>query len=362
MTAHWTPPSATPEASLSNLLDNCLGLSRGETLLVVAEPDQSFYRGRLPEIVATAAEARGARVTIRRVAPVAGPEVFPDWLKDEISGSDHTLFLARIGSTARFVALPGRGSKVVAYTLDEATFFSPFAALPYGFMQDLHDAIVARIVAARSYDLSCPNGTALRAELQPGGTGKVIPFAVKNFPLMIVPPISAATASGRIALTLALLPTSTHVYDDAILPLASPLLLDIEHGRITRFGGEPEQAHRAAAQFERVGSLFGADPRQVGSWHTGINPGTFFAAPALFDLPRWGNAAFGSPRYTHFHMVGGDPGDICGSLFDATIRFDGEAIWQDGRLSFLDSPDGRALIARHGVDPAVLADIQPIGL
>ncbi len=362
MTAYWTPPSAMPEASLSNLLDNCLRLARGDALLIVAEPDAGFYRGHLPEIVATAAEARGARVTMRRVSPVAGPEAFPGWLKDEISRNDHTLFFARVGSTARFVALPGRGSKVVAYTLDEATFFSLFAALPYHFMQDLHDAIVARILAACSYELSCPNGTALRADLQPGRGGIVTPFAVKNFPLMIVPPISAATACGRIALTLALLPTSTHVYDDAILPLASPLLLDIERGKITGFGGEPEQARRAAAQFDRVGALFGTDPRQVGSWHTGINPGTFFAAPALSDLPRWGNAAFGSPRYTHFHMVGGDPGDICGSLFDATIRFDSEPIWQDGRLSFLDSAEGKSLIARHGVDPALLADIQPIGL
>jgi hypothetical protein len=362
MTAHWIPPAATPEASLSNLLDNCLGLARGQSLLIVAEPGTSFYRGNLAAIVAQAAEARGATVTIRRELPVAGPEDFPTDLKDEIARSNHTIFFARLGSTARFVQLPGKGSKVVSYTLDEATFFSPFAALPYDFVQDLHDAIVAKITTARHYRLTCPNGTDLSADLPPGASGKVIPFSVKNFPLMIVPPITAATASGRLALTLALLPTSTHVYDDSILPLETPLLLEIEHGRITGFGGNPEQARRAEAQFDRVGALFAADSRQVGSWHTGINPGTFFAAPALSDLQRWGNAAFGSPRYTHFHMVGSDPGDICGSLFDATILFDDEPVWQDGRLAFLDSSEGQTLIARHGVDPAQVAVIQPIGL
>ena len=362
MTAHWTPPAATPEASLSNLLDNCLGLGRGQSLLIVAEPDTSFYRGNLAAIVAQAAEARGATVTIRRELPVAGPEDFPRDLRDDIARSDHTIFFARLGSTARFVRLPGKGSKVVSYTLDEATFFSLFAALPYGFVQDLHDAIVARITAARHYRLVCPNGTDLSADLPQGTSGKVVPFAVKNFPLMIVPPITAATASGRLALTLALLPTSTHVYDDSILPLSSPLVLEIKRGQIIGFGGEPEQARRAEAQFNRVGALFDADPRQVGSWHTGINPGTFFAVPALSDLQRWGNAAFGSPRYTHFHMVGSDPGDICGSLFDATILFDGEPIWQDGRLAFLDSAEGQELVARHGVNPAQVAVIQPIGI
>jgi hypothetical protein len=203
-------------------------------------------------------------------------------------------------------------------------------------------------------------------ELEPnaavGAKSPLTPFAVRNFPLMIVPPISAARSEGRVVLTLALLSTSTHVYDDPVLPLETPLTLIVRGGRIVDFAGEPGLVKRAVAHFDRVGGLFGADARSFSSWHAGINPGTFFAADALSDLQRWGNVAFGSPRYTHFHMVGGDPGDICGSLFDATICFDDEAIWQDGRLAFLEGDEGRSLVARHGVDPSVIAKTLPIGV
>lgn len=353
-------------AGIANVLDGCIGIDAGQSLLVVAEPeDQTFYRGNLGQHVVDAARARGLDATLVIESVPTGPEHFPKHVLDKIAATDHTLFFSRLGSQARFLKLPGPGTKTASYVLDAESLSAPFGSFPYAFVAELHDLVVERIAAARSYHLTCPNGSDLRMQLEPSDAGQpaeLTPFTVRNFPVMIFPPISSARASGRIALTLALLSTSIHHYDDPILPLDSPLLLEIEAGKIIRFGGEPVQAARAEAHFDRVAALFGADPRALNSWHTGINPTTFFAGRAIDDLGRWGSVAFGSPSYTHFHIVGSDPGEICGSLFNATIRFDDEILWDHGRFVFLDRPEVGRLLDKHGISRDALSVQQSIGV
>lgn len=363
---HVPQAPAGLDKGISNILDNCIGIAPGASLLVVAEPEaNAYYRGNLGLAVADAARARGIAATLVVADVSDGPEHYPANVLAAIGASDHTLFFSRLGSQARFIDLPGPGTKTVAYILDAESLAAPFGSLPYGFVAELHDLLVARIGRARSYRLTCPNGSDLTMALEPTDVGTpqaLTPFKVRNFPVMIFPPISAARARGRVALTLAIISTSIHDYADPVLPLDTPLLLEIEDGKITQFGGDPVQAERVAAHFERVAGLFGADPRAFNSWHTGINPTTFFRGRALDDLERWGDVAFGSPSYTHFHMVGADPGEICGSLFNATIRFDDEILWDRGRFAFLDRPEVQALAARHGVSTALFSTQQPIGV
>jgi hypothetical protein len=348
-------------ASVNNLLSNCAGVSAGQSLLVVVEPDDSFYKDSVGQRFASFALQRGLCVTVVAEPLVAGPEKFPLNLLARIAQADHTVFFSRLGTQARFLNFPGHGTKIVAYTLDAASLASPFASLPYAFLQAVHDRLVKKISASSSYRITCAKGTDLRAELQPGSASQaavLTPFTVRNFPLMIVPPISAQSLTGTLALSLAILSTSTHDYPDPTLPLDSPLLLQIKQGRISRFDGEPGQAARARQHFLRVAEEGKGDPYSVNSWHTGFNPGTHFAGRAQDDLSRWGNVAFGSPRYTHFHMVGSDPGEVCGSLFDATISFDGEVLWRDGRLAWLRSAEAEGLARHHGV-PLALLDMSP---
>lgn len=367
---HLHKPVAKPsvkhlEAGFENLLSNCAGVRTGQSLLVVVEPDDRFYRDDVGQRLASFALQRGLHVTVVAQPLMNGPEQFPPLLLARIAKADHTVFFSRLGTQGRFLTFPGSGTKIVAYTLDATSLASPFASLPYAFLQAVHDRLVQKIAASSSYRITCPQGTDLRADLRHGISQQpdvLTPFTVRNFPLMIVPPISAHTLTGTLALSLAILSTSTHAYPDPILPLDSPLLLQIDQGRITGFGGQASQAARARQHFERVAKEVKGDPYSVNSWHTGFNPGTFFEGRAQDDLSRWGHVAFGSPRYTHFHMVGSDPGDVCGSLFDATISFDGELLWQDGRLAFLRSAEGEALARAHAV-PLELLDLSPsIGL
>lgn len=354
------------KSGIENLLLNCAGLQKNDRLLIVVEPaGGDYYRDDLGAAAAVVAQEHGfSTATISAPIP-NGPEDFPRSVLEALGSADKVIFFSRLGSQARFVDLPGNGDKIVSYTLDAASLRSPFGRLPYAFVQDLHDHVVARIGSARRYSIRCANGTDLEMTFDEGvaaGLAALAPFKVKNFPVMIFPPVSAARLSGKLVLTLALLPTSIHHYDDPVLLLDTPLALDIENGKITGFGGDAGQARRAASHFERVGKLVNGDPYSLNSWHTGINPATFFSGRAVDDLARWGSVAFGSPRYTHFHMVGSDPGDICGSLFDATIAFDDEVLWDQGRFVFLEQPAIRSLIAQHGLPEDVFASIQPIGL
>ncbi|MFZ4531238.1 MAG: hypothetical protein ACOYOJ_05415 [Alsobacter sp.] len=350
-----------------NLLAGVAQLCPGETVLVVAEPPGvGFYDDRLAPIVAAAAGAMGGQVQVIAPPLPAGPDVFPADVADAVAAADCTVFLSRLGSRARFLALPGRGRRITSYTLDLAHLAEGFGRAPYGLFVEVHDRLVARILAMRRYSISCANGTALKAELPAGGgthVGPLTQFAGFNFPMMIFPPVTAASMNGRLALTLSLISTGIHAYEDSVLALPEPVLFDVEQGRITAISAaDPALARRVEAHLDRVGRRFSCDARRIDSWHTGLNPTTFYPGDARANMERWGAVVFGSPRYTHFHMVGANPGEVCGQLFDATIAFDDEVFWDAGRFVFLDRPDMRDLAARHGADPALLQTRTDIGL
>lgn len=355
-----------PRRGARNLLAEAIDLKAGEKLLVVVEPaGTDHYRGDVGAIVAEVASELGAQVELATAGTTSGSETFPPTLAERIGRADHTVFFSRLGDQVRFARLPGSGTKTMTYTLDPHLLGDLFGRLPFKALEAVRAAVTARIAGARHYAIRCPRGTDLVVEREApatDGPGLVTPFTVINFPAMIVPPIAAAGANGRLVLAHALTSTSIHSYDDDILPLDRPVTLLIRDGRVVDFEGDAETVARVVAHFERVGSIVGGDPWALNSWHTGINPTTVFAAASRDEIHRWGSVAFGSPRYTHFHLCGNAPGDICGQVFDATIAFDGEVLWQDGRFVYLERPEIAETLRGHGVDPALAGLRRDIGL
>ena len=126
------------------------------------------------------------------------------------------------------------------------------------------------------------------------------------------------------------------------------------------FDGPSALVGRLKRHLERAAALTGGDPYLINSWHTGINPGTYFKGDPYEDLERWGTVAYGSPRYTHMHAAGKDPGDAAFHLMDMTIEFDAQKVWEKGRLIFLDRPEIQAMMnqaQRDVLNSAVLNDI-----
>lgn len=355
-----------PIAGARNLLIATAGVRPGDSVLIVVEPPQAtHYRGDIGALVAAEAAALGAEVRVVVAPPAGGPETFPAALAAQIGEVDHTIFFSRLGDQVRFAELPGHGSKTMTYTLDPEFLGDAFGRLPFGVLEEIRDRLVARIAPARRYSIRCPRGSDLTVEIAPkpaGAPALVTPFTVINFPTMIFPPVSAEGANGRLVLSHVLSSTSIHAYDDDILPLPTPVTLHIEAARVVALDGDPDLVARVVRQFERVAALVGGEAWALNSWHTGINPTTFFPHPSLEQIERWGCVAFGSPRYTHFHLCGHPPGDICAQVFDATIAFDDEVLWQDGRFVFLERPENLALLEAHGIDLDIVHARRDLGI
>jgi hypothetical protein len=171
-----------------------------------------------------------------------------------------------------------------------------------------------------------------------------VEFAVELFPVMIFPPVNCYRMDGTLVVQHFVTSTSTRAYDNSTLVLDEPITVTVENSRMVDFSGPQKLVEALTSQLKRAASLTDGDPFLVNSWHTGINPGTFYAQDPYTDLEKWGTVAYGSPRYTHMHVAGNDPGDAAFHLMDLSILLDGELIWDKGRFVFLDQPDVQMLV------------------
>lgn len=354
-----------PLAGANNLLRGCAGARAGERVLLIVEPANStHYDPAVARLLAQVGRDQGMHIEILEATPASGPDSVATEVMQAIERADRTIFLNRLGDQLRFAPLPGAGTKVMCYALDLQFLGSGFAVTPHALLERIHDRLLATLNGATRYSIRCPLGTDLSMPLAAprigGRAGES--FTVKNFPIMIVPPIPGDRLTGRLVLSQALTSTYVHPYPDSVLPLEAPLSATVTQGRIVKLEGTAADTARATEQFERVAGLFGGDTWAVNSWHAGINPLTFFPRPALSDIDRWSCVAFGSPRYAHFHMCGPRPGEICGQIFDPTIAFDDTVLWDHGRPAFIE-PDARRELAQHiHASPDVLDQPCALGI
>lgn len=347
-TGHLTPEL---RKGAFNLLVNCVGVGRGERVLLIGEDHpHSFFDPRVCHVLADAVSELGGHAEIVMAPETRGPEDFPMSIARAMREVDHTVFLSRLGNQVRFDTLEGSGTKTMCYLQDAHYLGDPFAQVPYGVFAEVSALLLEELTRMRHCRIECPEGTRLEGRMLPldeAGSTLTEAFSVTYFPVMIIPPISARGLSGQIVLNRWLMSTSTHRYDGSLMTLDRPLVAHLHEGEIVDFHGEAADVDRVRRHFEVTASRIGGDAFRVNSWHAGINPGTFFIGRAEDDIERWADMAFGSPRYAHVHACGDAPGDIAISLFDATISFDGEIYWESGILKFLDRPQSRDILGRH---------------
>ncbi len=330
-----------------NLLLDCVGMRRGDEVLLVGEDHRrAFFDANVCQVLATAVRELGGRPHIVIAPETDGPENVPDEVAQVMGQVDHTIFVSRLGDQLRFQEIEGPGTKTMCYLHDIEYLRNAFARVPYGALREVNELLQREIAARQHCRITCPEGTDLSGPVS-GDAAVLEDFSVRLFPVMIVPPIEAGGLSGRLVLSRWLLSTSTHLYEDSFLTLPVPLVVRLEEGRIVGIDGEAEEVDRVRRHFESVASRSGGEAFRIHSWHAGTNPTTFFHGRAEDDIEKWADMVFGSPRYTHFHACGIAPGDVSISLFDTTVTFDGEDFWKCGRLAFLDRPEVRDLLGRY---------------
>ena len=332
-------------AGINNLLLRCVGAKTGEKLLLVGEAGKgAYYESDLCLLVKEEASKQGVDARVLYAEPVVDAASVSDQVREEMSSSDAVVFFSRLGDQTRFLPSPGSGKKVMCYTLTKAHLRSPFATVDHQKMTQMLQMLESSIHSASNYQVETPDGTNLSGEIIADGNRKTsTAFHVELFPVMIFEPINCLNLTGNLNISKFITSTSTRAYDDSVLMIETPVNARVENSVITSIDGDRQTVRRIVEQLERAAQLSGGDPYVMHSWHTGINPGTFFEGNPFGNLEYWGTVAYGSPRYTHIHATGLEPGDVAYHLMDATIKFDDEIFWDNGQFLFLERPEVSAL-------------------
>ena len=347
-----------------NLLCNCAGSAAGDRVLFVGEADQDpYFEPELVEELGRSASEMGMKPDFILTMSSTSAGGLPEDVAEAMRDADVTVFLSRIGDRVRFDAPGAGGSRIMCYALNRKYMASGFGTADYRVTEAILDRLMDRISHASGYRIQTRDGTDLAAELRIGSLqSDLLPFALKLFPTMIFPPIKFRHLNGVLVIDHFTLSSSTRPYENSALTIPSPITATIEDNVITECNGDPQVVREFQNQCERAAGITGGDPFRLNSWHTGVNPNTFYDGNPLADLERWGTVAYGSPRYSHIHMAGSDPGDLSVQIFDASIRFDGDWLWKDGRFVFLDMPEIRQMLDRSGQVQFSSASCLDIGI
>lgn len=324
--------SRNTDLGAQNLLRNCAGLGPGARLLILREaPVLGFYGENLADQIATTAKTLQIEATIRD-APFVADLVEPDAnTKDFIQAADCTLFLARMGDQIRFRDALSDAHAVVSYALNSEMLASPFGTLDHRAFLRLKQAVDKALACARMIHVTCPLGTDFSGQC--GTTDAAGDVNVTRFPMSVFTPCTANGFKGQVAQGGFLVGTGSKYYTPYACPLEDTLFVVFEGQRITGFRGSADDVSAAKAHYEFVAHKFGIEPHFVHSWHAGIHPGCRFLSPASQNFERWSGGAFGNPRLLHFHTCGDyAPGEISLNVLDPSIRLDGVAVWENGRL------------------------------
>ena len=356
--------ASNPREGALNLLHDCIGAKAGQTLLIVSEPPGTgCYDKAVCELIAGEARRLGIDTSVLETRTAAGPHDIPLVVSTAMQQVDHTLFLSRLGDQIRFSFTHGSGTKTIAYTRDLHYLGNEFGRTPWPLFKQVHDCLLEAMLAAREYRITCALGTDLKGEVPADDSSAALTsFTINYFPMVIYPPLNCLNLNGVLVFDRFLMTTSVNSFKNSILLLDEPVIGVIENNRIVDFEGPAALLDKVRDQYERVGVLSGGDALAVHSWHAGIYPKTFYSGNVYDDVQLWGDIAFASPRYTHFHTCGTAPGNIASATFDTTISFDGVKFWDAGRLAFLDTPAMQTLLAQYPRVPDAFEMRLDIGL
>ncbi|RMF40837.1 MAG: hypothetical protein D6754_02355 [Alphaproteobacteria bacterium] len=347
-------PEAKLKAGARNLLCRCAGLRAGDRVTILHEPpDAGYYDPGLPAVLARVAGELGIEARLREVPVVADAGAIAARPGD-LTGGGNAIFLARIGDQLRFAPESGRGRVSVCYALDRRMLASGFGTADYAAFLAIRDRVQALLSQAGHIHVTCPAGTDFAGAAPGFDAGPDV--TIRRFPMPTITPIPAGGFSGRVALPGFLTGTGSRFYEPYSVTFEGRVLAEFEGRRLIGFFGSASDVRRAEAQYDRVAALFGIERDLVHSWHPGIHPGCAYGRPAAEDLMRWGGAAFGNPRLLHFHTCGDyAPGEISWNVVDATIRVDGVAVWEAGRLIIDRVPGSREILDEHPCARAAFA-------
>jgi hypothetical protein len=326
------PRAADISSGARNMLLNCAGLLRGDSILLVYEnPKSGWWDAELVGAISSTASGLGIEVKLLETGvPTNSKDAV---VNREMENYDCTIFLARMGDQDRFgSATPGK-KIVMCYARDTEMMASAFGVTEYQAMYQLKVAIDILVSEAELIDISCPRGTRYSGSIAQQAPSSDSEVSIFRFPLGVISPIDASNFSGQVVVADYLTPTGSAVYEPAWLKLQQPVTAHVDFGRISHFEGSVEQVKLVEQHYQSVADRLAIDAYVVDSWHVGMHQGLSYQQKAEVNPDRWSNTVFNHPRFMHFHTCGNyAPGEICWLVFNQSIVIDGMDLWRNGQL------------------------------
>ena len=351
------------DVAADNLLVNCAEIGKGSDVLFVNERG----KGVDPEVVAFLEErARQLGASVRSIWPARAesPEAIPEGVMSAIERAETTIFNHQIGPLLRLRPAKGHGVRVLNYACTRPVIESEFARIPHGLWVEVMDHLAARLAHAKTWRVTCPLGTDIGGEIPPAKPKTGNPatgFSLRSFPMDTHTPVPSPKASGRIAFRW-FVTSSTHDLGTEGITLESPVLATVRDSVIVAWEGDAKTIETAKSFLTELGRRYDKAPFCVNSWHAGVNPQARVAFTAKQSLEQWMLLAHGNPRVLHFHVVGQQiPGEISATVLDATVAYDGEPIWDRGRLRLFDEEEYQTIVRRWPGGERAFVQSESIG-
>jgi len=292
-----------PKDGALNLLKNCLNVHKGDSVLLVLEPTNTFYDSSVATLIQESLVHLSTRVTVMNPQLICDPNDFPDDVASAMKEHDHTLFLSRIGDYVRFTPLSSNSTPATSYARNTELLGAPYATIDNRLMKTLQLKLEDELMRAHRWRIQCPLGTDLTGTFCWSSLvgGQDDELSVILFPVATYKPVPCNDASGQVALSRWLMPGGAAKLDDAEMTIRGIVYAQVEDGHIQSFNGANSEVLKINNHYDYVSKTLGINRNRVHSWHAGINPQTRFDHPADDFLDLWSAISFGSPKYLHFH-------------------------------------------------------------
>ena len=205
-----------------NLLVDCAGISKGQSLLIICEdPATGWYDADVSQAVAAEAHNLGVVPEILQVGPPENDR--NPGVTKAINDHDCTVFFARLGDQGRFAEpTPGKTS-VMCYARDADMLASAYGRASFSAFRDMKNAINDVLLNAGRIDVTCPLGSSLSGTVPESARAHAVDVTLLRFPMGVPVPMVADEFSGQVALAHYLTTTGSKVYDPTFLTLEKTL-------------------------------------------------------------------------------------------------------------------------------------------
>lgn len=351
-----TDTEAKVREGVTNLIRNCVGVEKGESILLLNEHGGVDHA--LVSLMEEAVRSEGGNAVSIWVEPLTGISEMPAILGAAVLATDKLIMNAnlnrvvllehlRANNKAELVRINNRARAAEAFTSEHAHFNWKLVMALTGKIEEVTGA-------ANEWKITSPHGTDISGRVAKGSEVAGAFFAQdaeasrteRVFPGEVYAPVGSAGATGIIAF-------DHPGFSDKNL-FVNPMMLTVDSGQVTNVEWREEPAREGQRDdptgstvwtSEQLNGLLESNAEKFGhdaayaldSWHGGMHPRA---------VRKGGQQS--NPDTMHFH-IGNVPAARSAYISDQTITLDGKPFWVEGRPALLDDAFIKDVAAEQGV-------------